>query len=126
MSKSYKKPPAASGTHKVDTMSDYYIAFTTCPNADVATAIAQGAVQQRLAACVNIIPNIQSVYQWQGKIETDNELLLVIKTKQHALAALEIFIQQQHPYDVPEFVSVNIESGATTYLNWITDSLQLK
>ncbi|VAW98926.1 hypothetical protein MNBD_GAMMA23-2148 [hydrothermal vent metagenome] len=102
----------------------YYIALTTCPNIEVATSIAQGAVKQQLTACVNIIPNIHSVYQWQGEIETDNELLLVMKTEQQTLKTLELFIMQQHPYETPEFICMNIESGAQAYLDWITNSLK--
>jgi len=104
--------------------SDFYIALTTCPNIDVATKIAQRAIKQQLAACVNIVPDIQSVYRWQGKIETDNELLLVMKTKQQTLNALENFIQQQHPYETPEFICITIESGSQAYLDWITHSLK--
>lgn len=104
--------------------SDFYITLTTCPNTEVANSLAHGAVKQQLAACVNIIPGIQSVYQWQGKIETDNELLLVMKTNQQTLKALELFIQQQHPYDTPEFICINIESGAQAYFDWITSSLK--
>jgi len=101
----------------------YYIALTTCPNREVAHRLAQTAIEQQLAACVNIIPNIQSVYQWQGKIETDDELLLLMKTNQQTLNALKLFIQQQHPYDTPEFVSIQLESGAQAYLDWINYSL---
>jgi len=105
-------------------MNSHYIALRTCPNTEVANNIAQAAVKQQLAACVNIIPNIQSVYQWQGKIETDNELLLVMKTNQQTLKSLEALIQQQHPYETPEFICINIEEGSQAYLDWITNSLK--
>ncbi len=104
--------------------SPYYIALTTCPDNTVANNLAQQIVKQQLAACVNIIPNIQSVYQWQGEIETDNELLLVMKTQQQTLKRLELFILQHHPYETPEFICINIESGTQAYLNWITSSLK--
>ncbi len=103
---------------------DYFIALTTCPDREIANSLAQAIVEQQLAACVNIVPDIQSVYQWQGKIETDNELLLVMKTNQQTLKALELFVLQQHPYETPEFICINIESGAQAYLDWITSSLK--
>lgn len=102
----------------------YYIALTTCPDSKVASSLAHTIVEQQLAACVNIIPGIQSVYQWQGEIETDNELLLVMKTNKQTLKTLELFIMQQHPYETPEFICINIESGAQAYLDWITSSLK--
>ena len=106
--------------------SNYYIAITTCPNPEVATQLAQEIVEQQLAACVNIIPAIQSIYLWQGKIEQDNENLLIMKTHQQQLASLESFIQKQHPYEVPEFITLSIESGSKAYLDWITASLNNK
>ena len=116
---------SSSAQNQKDGMTSlYYIALTTCPNTEVANRIAQGAVKQQLAACVNIVPNIQSVYQWQGKVETDDELLLVMKTNQSTLPALESFVLQQHPYDTPEFICINIESGAQAYLDWLASSLK--
>lgn len=103
--------------------TNVYIALTTCPDAQIASTLAHACVESQLAACVNIIPAIQSVYQWQGKIEHDTESLLVIKTTQQKLAALEELILAQHPYDVPEFVVLNIEHGASDYLSWIIQSL---
>lgn len=103
--------------------SNYYIAFTTCPNPDVATQLAQEIVEKQHAACVNIIPAIQSIYQWQGKIEHDNESLLIIKTQQQQLASLESYILKHHPYEVPEFITLSIESGSKAYLEWITANL---
>jgi len=102
---------------------NYYIALSTCPNPGVATQLSQSIVEQQLAACVNIIPAIQSIYQWQGKIMQDNESLLIMKTQQQQLAALELFIQEHHPYEVPEFITLTIDSGAKAYLDWITASL---
>lgn len=106
--------------------SNYYIVLTTCPNPEVASQLAQEAVEKQLAACVNIIPGIQSIYQWQGKIEQENESLLIMKTQQQQLAGLESFIQKQHPYEVPEFITMTIESGSKAYLEWITSSLKNK
>ena len=106
--------------------SIHYIALSTCPTPEVATQLAQEVVEQKLAACVNIIPGIQSIYQWQGKVTQDNESLLIMKTHQQQLAALESFIQTHHPYEVPEFITLSIESGSKAYLDWITASLTNK
>lgn len=103
--------------------SNYCIALTACPNPDVATQLARQVVEQQLAACVNIIPAVQSIYQWQGKIEQENESLLIMKTEQQYIASLESFIQNHHPYEVPEFITTTIESGSKAYLDWITASL---
>ena len=104
---------------------EFFIALTTCPNNDVATNLAEAIVQQQLAACVNIIPNLQSVYQWQGKIENDSESLLILKSKQQKLQKLESFVLEHHPYEVPEFITLNIESGSQAYLEWINKSLKI-
>ena len=104
--------------------STHYIALTTCPNSEVATQLAQACIENKLAACVNIIPAIQSIYRWKGKIEQDNESLLLMKTNKDNLKQLDEFIQQNHPYDVAEFITLNIESGSQAYLDWITQSLR--
>lgn len=103
---------------------NYTIAITTCPNSNVASQIADILVEKRLAACVNIIPAIESVYQWQGKIEHEKESMLVIKTEHQQLKALESQLIKLHPYDVPEFITIPIESGSKAYLEWITASLK--
>ena len=102
----------------------YYVALTNCPNQEVATKLATACVENKLAACVNIVPTVQSVYQWQGKIEHDEESLLIIKTTQSKITQLGDFIQQNHPYDVPEFITLNIESGAENYLDWLAQSIR--
>lgn len=102
----------------------YSIAITTCPNSEVATQLAKAIVEQKLAACVNILPAIQSIYQWQGQIESETESLLIIKTMHNKLEPLQNFILRNHPYDVPEFISLGIESGSKPYLDWIMQSLK--
>jgi len=95
------------------------IVLNTCPDTETARRIADALVEQGLAACVNIVPGIQSVYRWQGKIECDNELLLIIKSQSSCYAELEQTIQTLHPYELPEIVTVPIESGLPAYLDWI-------
>nr|VFK15749.1 MAG: divalent cation tolerance protein [Candidatus Kentron sp. LPFa] len=97
----------------------YRVVFCTCPNHDVAQEIAGALVEARLAACVNIVPGIQSVYRWQGKIEKDDELLLVIKTRQERIPELQRMIRQRHPDEVPEIIALPIASGSPAYLAWL-------
>lgn len=77
------------------------------------------AVSGKLAACVNIIPGITSVYEWQGKIENDQEVLMMIKTRTSKVDSLAKFVTENHPYDVPEVISTSIEQGNQKYLEWI-------
>ncbi len=98
----------------------YRVVFCTCPNDDTAACLAKGLVEAHLAACVNILPNIRSVYSWKGKLEIDDEVLLLIKTRQDRLSDLQRFILSHHPYELPEIVSVSIEQGLQSYLEWIS------
>ncbi|WP_286264958.1 divalent-cation tolerance protein CutA [Thalassotalea atypica] len=102
----------------------YQVVLCNCPDNNVAQAIATQLVREKLAACVNIMPGITSVYSWQEKIETDTEVMLLIKTTQNQFDRLAALINNIHPYDVPEIVSLNIQQGDNAYLNWITESLK--
>lgn len=99
--------------------NDYIIVLTTCNSSETASSIADTLVGKKLAACVNIVKGVESVYQWQGKIEHNNELLLIIKTHQSLFSQLEHAIQELHDYELPEIVAVPIETGEKNYLNWI-------
>lgn len=94
-------------------------AFITCPNHTVALELARGIVQRKLAACVNIVPAIKSVYEWQGKIEEDDEVLLMIKTRSSKISSLAEFVRGNHPYEVAEVISLPIEQGNPPYLKWL-------
>jgi len=98
---------------------NYIIVFNTCNSADLASSMAESLVSNKLAACVNIINNVESVYQWQGKIEHDKEILLIIKTRQSLFSQIEKVIQALHDYELPEIIAVPIEAGQQKYLNWI-------
>ena len=100
------------------------IGLCTVPDRDTATRIAEALVTEQLAACVNIIPAIQSVYRWEGAVEHDEELLLLIKTSSAIWSRLEERILVLHPYELPEIISVRIQDGNKNYLNWITNSLK--
>lgn len=104
-------------------MTDKVIAYTTCGNEKEAKKLAKHLVEQRLAACVNIVPRITSYYRWQGKIENDSELLLMIKTARGLLDALRKELDKLHSYDVPELIIVPILDGAPNYLAWMEQSL---
>lgn len=101
----------------------HIIALNTCPDEATASTIATRLVEKKLAACVNILPGVKSIYRWQGKIEQDNELLLIIKTRNDVMAQLESLIREYHPYELPEIVTVPINAGLNEYLNWIDQSL---
>ena len=103
----------------------HIIALNTCPDEEIAGKIAKLLVEHQLAACVNILPAIKSVYRWQGKIEQDNEVLLIIKTHKDVFSRLEILIRDNHPYELPEIVAVPIDTGLKQYLNWMDESLDI-
>jgi periplasmic divalent cation tolerance protein len=99
------------------------IVLTTTDSPDSADRIAQTLVGRRLAACVNLIPNLTSVYRWQGTVETASEILLLIKTSVEQLPALEAALREIHTYEVPEFVVLPVESGSKLYLEWLHGAL---
>jgi periplasmic divalent cation tolerance protein len=100
------------------------IVLCTVPDTGTAKTIANALVTEQLAACVNIIPGITSVYRWKESIENDAELLLIIKTAASAWPRLEQRILTLHPYELPEIIAVPIQTGQTDYIQWITDSLK--
>jgi periplasmic divalent cation tolerance protein len=105
-------------------MTDKRIVLTTAGSQQEAQKIAEALVAQRLAACVNIISGIHSVYRWQGKVEQADEWLLLIKTTESASAPLRDAITKLHSYEVPECIVLSIEDGTPAYLDWIRDSVK--
>ncbi len=103
----------------------YQLVLTTCPNADIAKNIAQHLVTEKLAACVNIIANVTSIYSWQDEVHCDSEVQLLIKTSEALFSKLSEEINQLHPYDVVEIIALNIQQGDKHYLNWISNSLKM-
>lgn len=99
--------------------TEQILIFCTCPDSGTANNIAGALVEERLAACVNIIPGIVSCFRWQGKMERADESLLLIKTVPGRYPAVETKIRALHPYEVPEIIAVPITLGQRDYLAWI-------
>ena len=111
--------------HLFNAMS-YQLILNTCPDFTTAEQLATQIVANKLAACVNILPNLTSIYQWQGQVESAQEHLLLIKAPCDQYAAIESYIAEHHPYDVPEIIAFSIEKGSPEYLQWITSCTTLK
>ena len=103
-------------------MSHELIVFVTTPNDDEAARIADTLVSERLAACVNIVAAVRSIYRWEGKVTRDSETLMIIKTTDERYAELERRVKELHSYGTPEVVALRIQRGSEQYLNWLRDS----
>ena len=100
------------------------VVLVTAPDLRVARKIAKAVVKARMAACVNIVPRIESHYWWNEKLESGAEVLMIIKTTRAKLAALESCVIANHPYDTPEVIVLRLESGNQRYLAWLRASLR--
>jgi periplasmic divalent cation tolerance protein len=105
-------------------MTDKRVVLTTCASEDEARKIAHALVDRQLAACVNIVPQVESVYRWQDKLESAREWLLLIKTTAEQFPAVRDAIRELHSYDLPECIAITIDDGSPGYLQWITDSVK--
>jgi periplasmic divalent cation tolerance protein len=101
-----------------------HIVFITAGSAEEAERIAHALVEERLAACVNIVPGVTSVYRWEGQVQRDAEVLLVAKTLEANVARLAQRVKELHSYDVPEVVALPITDGSPEYLAWLADSVE--
>ena len=106
--------------------SEYVIVLTTMPAGSEAVRLAKILVEERLAACVNVQNEMQSVYRWKGKTEQDSEQQLVIKTMSERVPALRKRIRSLHPYECPEFVVIQLSDGDKDYLSWLKDAVSEK
>ncbi len=98
---------------------DTLLVITNCPDEESANAIALAAVEARLVACVNILPRVQSLYRWQGKVESAFEIPLFFKLTAATYAELETLIRQHHPYELPEIIALPVSQGLPGYLAWV-------
>jgi periplasmic divalent cation tolerance protein len=106
------------------TSDDPILVFMTAANGEEATRLAEMLIGAHLAACVQILPEMESVYRWEGKIERQSEILLLAKTTAGKFADLEREVRALHSYDTPEIIAVPILAGSTPYLEWLTESLR--
>jgi periplasmic divalent cation tolerance protein len=105
-------------------MTDKRLVLCTAGSEEEARKIARALVDRQLVACVNIVPQIESVYRWQGQVESAREWLLLIKTTAEKFTAVRDAICELHSYDLPECIAVTIDDGSAEYLQWITDSVK--
>jgi periplasmic divalent cation tolerance protein len=100
------------------------VVFTTVEKQEDGLRLARLLIERGLAACVQILPQMVSIYRWQGAVEQASEALLLIKTTRTAYLQLETAIKQNHPYQTPEIIALPIEAGSTEYLDWLSDSVK--
>ena len=106
-------------------MTDKIVVLSTCASVEEAQQVARALVEKRLAACVNVMPGIRSVYRWKDAIEDEEEVLLLIKTSAVLVDRAETALRSVHSYQIPEFLVFNPESGDADYIAWLIDSVQL-
>lgn len=106
-----------------DAAREVLACLCTCPDAASARRIATALVEQRLAACVNLLPGVHSVYRWHDAVEHADEVLLLVKTTRAALPALQARLRALHPYELPELLAVECAGGLPAYLGWIADNV---
>ena len=104
-------------------MEQFRIVLTTASSRDEAKRISKALVEGQLAACVNLVGGVESIYRWQGEVEEAAEVLLLIKTNVEKLEALETAVRRLHSYEVPEFLIFEVNGGSAAYLKWLDDSL---
>ena len=104
-------------------MTDKIVVLSTCASQKEAEKLAREVVEQRLAACVNVLPGIQSYYRWQGKLESAVECLLIIKSSRERFELLCGALEKAHSYEVPEIIALPVVEGAANYLNWLQANL---
>jgi periplasmic divalent cation tolerance protein len=122
----YSSQTSTSRVHAMAAVdvSPLIVVYVTVPNKETGSKLAHSIIENKLAACVNQIPGVESTYWWQGKVETDSEMLLIIKTRSALLNELTAHVNSNHPYDTPEVIALPITGGSDKYLKWIEDSTE--
>ena len=105
-------------------MTDKRVVLTTCGSLEEARHIARALVERRLAACVNIVPHVESMYRWKGEVESSTEAMLVIKTISDAFERVQSALVELHSYEVPECLELAVTDGSAAYLDWIGESVR--
>ena len=105
-------------------MTDKIVVLSTCANEEEAERLARLLVEQRLAACVSVIPGMRSYYRWKGAVETSAECLVIVKSSRDLFASLTAVLEKAHSYEVPEALAIPIVDGAANYLNWLGANLR--
>lgn len=95
------------------------VVFVTAPTQEEATSLGQALVRDRLAACVNVVGPIRSIYEWEGEIRDDAEWLMIVKTTRERFTSLRQFVEARHSYEVPEILALPVTSGSSRYLEWV-------
>lgn len=103
--------------------TDVSVVLVTAPDGDTAERLGRLLVEERLAACVNVVPTITSIYRWEEQVETDQETLLMIKTSTGGFEALRRRVVELHPYDTPEVLALDVRDGSREYLDWVLGSV---
>ncbi len=111
---------------EVNLVMDYRVVFITVPDEERAVAVARALVEERLAGCVNIVRGVRSIYRWEGKIEDDPEVLMIVKTSGGLFSRLEERVRELHPYSVPEVISLPLAEGSEDYLSWLGRELRVE
>lgn len=123
MTEAGEVPPTAADSGR-EPSAACWLALSTAPDGAAAERLARALVRERLAACVNLVRGVRSVYRWQGRIEEDGETLLLMKTTAAGLGALRRRLLVLHPYDTPEFLAFEVGEGSPEYLRWVADSVR--
>ncbi len=104
--------------------SQFSITLVTAPDLKTARALARSTLEARRAACVNLLPKVESYYWWKGKLESGSEVLMIFKTPRSIIPGLKRHVLAEHPYDTPEFVVLDITGGSEAYLRWINENVR--
>lgn len=104
--------------------AEFLLVLCTCPDDGSAAAVSTALVEERLAACVNRVAGVRSRYRWQGHVETDDEVLLLIKTRSTLFSEMQAAIERLHPHENPEIIAVDVARGAEAYLEWIRSAVK--
>lgn len=111
-------------TSREPSPAEAVVVLCTCPDGAVARRLAGGLVEAGLAACVNVLPAIRSIYRWEGEVQDDEEVLMIVKTRGAAYPELEAWLLEHHPYEVPEVLALPIRQGSPAYLEWLNAETQ--